>query len=135
MQSNKIGSNVVVLAVLACALSGMTYFLPVRMAAQVKPTSGAEIRGTVRSTEGNPLYGILVKARGEGKNYATSVVTDGSGQYEFPPLPVGEYQLISMLNGNGGAVSLCNLFGVVFCTLFGVSPRQQSRDGGRVDFE
>jgi hydrophobic/amphiphilic exporter-1 (mainly G- bacteria), HAE1 family len=32
-------------------------------------------------------------------------------------------------------VSLCKLCGVVLCTLFGVSPRQQSRDGGRVDFE
>src|SRR6202167_5093714 len=30
-------------------------------------------------------------------------------------------------------VSLCKLSGVKLCTLFGVSPRQQSRDGGRVD--
>ena len=32
-------------------------------------------------------------------------------------------------------LSLCKLNGVKLCTLFGVSPRQQSRDGGRVDFE
>ena len=32
-------------------------------------------------------------------------------------------------------VSFCKLNGVKLCTLFGVSPRQQSRDGSGVDFE
>jgi hypothetical protein len=32
-------------------------------------------------------------------------------------------------------LSLCKLSGVKLCTLFGVSPRQQPRDSGRMDFE
>jgi hypothetical protein len=32
-------------------------------------------------------------------------------------------------------LSLCKLSGVKLCALFGVSPRQQPRDSGRVDFE
>ena len=32
-------------------------------------------------------------------------------------------------------LSLCKLFGVELCTLFSVSPRQEPRDGGGMDFE
>jgi len=92
MRGNKLGRKVVIL-LLGCGVTGTACLLPLGMAAQERASSGGVIRGTVRSTEGNPLYGILVKARGEGKNNATSVVTDGNGQYEFPVLPLGEYQV------------------------------------------
>lgn len=92
MQSNKMGGKVIVWPVLACLLVGTVNFLQAKMASgEGKPL--AVIRGTVRSTVGNSLYGILVKARGEGKNYATSVFTDGKGNYEFPPLPAGKYEV------------------------------------------
>ena len=48
------------------------------------------IRGTVRDQQ-NPLYGILVKAKAEGKISSTSVITDEQGEYVFPPLPAGNY--------------------------------------------
>ena len=55
-----------------------------------KANNKAVIRGTVRDQQ-NPLYGILVKAQGEGKNSFTSVFTDDHGDYVFPPLPSGNY--------------------------------------------
>lgn len=58
--------------------------------AQEKSNGQGVIRGIVRDQQ-NPLYGILVKARGEGKNYTTSVFTDDRGEYLFPPLPPGDY--------------------------------------------
>ena len=58
--------------------------------AQDKSGGNGIIRGTVRDQK-NPLYGILVKARQDGKNSTTSVVTDARGQYVFPPMPAGSY--------------------------------------------
>lgn len=65
--------------------------LPEDVRAQSK-TDGT-IRGTVSSASGEPLYGILVTARGKGKNVKTSVFTQEDGRYEFPPLPLGPYQV------------------------------------------
>ena len=51
------------------------------------------ITGTIRTSDGSPLYGILVNAKGEGQKYTTSFVTDDQGLYEFPPLPFGFYRV------------------------------------------
>ncbi len=51
------------------------------------------ITGTIRTSDGSPLYGILVSAKGEGQIYTTSVFTDDQGVYEFPPLPFGSYRV------------------------------------------
>ena len=51
------------------------------------------ITGTIRTSDGSPLYGILVSAKGEGQKYTTSVFTDDQGVYEFPPLPFGSYRV------------------------------------------
>ena len=92
MQSNKMGRKGIVWPMLACVLMGIAYFLQARMAAE-EGKSTAVIRGTVRSPDGTPLYGILVKARGEGKNYTTYVFTGDKGSYDFPVLPLGAYQV------------------------------------------
>lgn len=51
------------------------------------------ITGVIRTSDGSPLYGILVSAKGEGQKYTTSVITDDWGLYEFPPLPFGSYRV------------------------------------------
>ena len=51
------------------------------------------ITGTIRTSDGSPLYGILVSAKGEGQINTTSVFTDDQGVYEFPPLPLGSYRV------------------------------------------
>jgi streptogramin lyase len=53
----------------------------------------AVIRGTVQSSNGASLYGILVRAKPAGKNFSTYVYTGDNGAYDFPALPIGEYQL------------------------------------------
>ena len=60
--------------------------------AQEKSNAKGVIRGVVRDQR-NPLCGILVKAKSEGKNVSTSVFTDEHGEYVFPPLPAGSYVL------------------------------------------
>ena len=77
--------------VLACFLRG-SEGRPEPAKAQDKSSDKGVIRGTVRDRQA-PLYGILVTAKADGKNVSTSVFTDEHGEYVFPPLPAGNYQL------------------------------------------
>lgn len=92
MRSDKMGRKGMGWVVLACALLGTAYVLQTGMAAQ-DGKGAAVIRGTVRSSDGTSLHGILVSAREAGKNSATYVFTDDKGSYDFPPLPLGSYQV------------------------------------------
>ena len=114
MRSTKIRRKAILWPPLACVLLGAAYLLqptivygsqefrtagpgsanPNVGTQDVDLWTGAVIQGTVRSEDGTPLYGILVKAaNGPVKNAATYVYTDDKGIYEFPPLPVGTYQV------------------------------------------
>src|SRR3990167_7414666 len=92
MQRNKNGRKVIVWPLLACILMGTACLLQARLGAQNRQST-AVIRGTVRSEDGTPLYGIFVRTTGVVKNATTYVYTDDKGIYEFPPLPVGAYQV------------------------------------------
>ena len=93
MQSKNNGKRkLIVWSLFACLLMGTTYLLHARTPADVG-TGTAVIRGTVRSEEGTPLYGIFVRTTGVMKNATTYVYTDDKGNYEFPPLPLGAYQV------------------------------------------
>ncbi len=52
--------------------------------------SGSEGR---RPRDGKPMGGVTVSAKPDGGTITTSVFTDHSGQYYFPPLPAGTYRL------------------------------------------
>src|ERR1017187_5141740 len=106
MRSNKNGRMVFVWPLLACLLMGTapawgqlynTYpigkLVEARKAAEAKIGPTAVIRGTVQSSDGTGLYGILVKAKGEGKTITTYVYTDEKGKYDFPALPLGAYKV------------------------------------------
>ncbi|MBI4465070.1 MAG: carboxypeptidase regulatory-like domain-containing protein [Acidobacteria bacterium] len=56
-------------------------------------TPGVVLAGSVRSASGQNLGGVAVSARAEGKTYTTTVFTDEQGQYLFPALEKGTYQL------------------------------------------
>ena len=92
MQRNKNGRKVIVWPLLACILMGTACLLQARLGAQNRQST-AVIRGTVRSEDGTPLYGIFVRTTGVVKNATTYVYTDDKVIYEFPPLPVGAYQV------------------------------------------
>jgi streptogramin lyase len=51
------------------------------------------LSGTIKSAVGELLSGVTVSARHEGSNVVTSVLTDETGSYYFPPLPEGRYQV------------------------------------------
>src|SRR5688500_8834322 len=51
------------------------------------------LSGAVKSVAGEKLGGVMVSAKGEGQTITTSIFTDEAGNYYFPPLPDGKYQV------------------------------------------
>src|ERR1700739_2525148 len=51
------------------------------------------LTGTVKSDSGEKMPGVTVSAKGEAKTITTSVFTDQQGDYYFPPMPPGEYEV------------------------------------------
>ena len=78
---------------LACGVLVAAYGLLAPRAEIAAQQSTAVIRGTVRGADSTSLYGILVNAKGAGRNATTFVFTDDKGAYEFPPLALGAYQV------------------------------------------
>ncbi|MGK0298548.1 MAG: streptogramin lyase/mono/diheme cytochrome c family protein, partial [Gammaproteobacteria bacterium] len=73
--------------------AGVLVGSPIRMAV------GGELQGSVTSANGDGLYGIVVTAREADKTYATSVFTDERGNYIFPPMESGNYQVWAQAAG------------------------------------
>jgi len=55
--------------------------------------SDSVVAGTITSVAGEKMAGVTVSARREGSTITTSVFTDETGNYYFPPLPNGKYQI------------------------------------------
>jgi streptogramin lyase len=53
----------------------------------------AVLNGTIKAVGGEALGGVTVSARADGSNIVTSVFTDESGNYYFPPMAGGRYKL------------------------------------------
>src|SRR3954470_22881304 len=51
------------------------------------------LSGTITSAAGDKLGGVTVSAKAEGSTITTSVYTDESGAYYFPPLADGKYRV------------------------------------------
>src|SRR5438552_7137860 len=67
------------------------------------------LSGAITSRSGQRLEGVTVSAKLEGSTIATSVYTDTSGDYFFPPLPAGRYRVWAQALGfetNRNAVDL-----------------------------
>ena len=61
-------------------------------ARQAGNAAGA-LAGNVKSADGTPMEGVGVSARHRAQTYTTTVYTDRSGNYVFPPLDAGQYRL------------------------------------------
>lgn len=82
-------------AIFALALCGLL----VGCASSAPPAQIGVVRGVVVDTSGNVLPGIVVSLRAaDGKVYQ-SVTTGDGGAYEFPAVPVGQYQVFSEFAG------------------------------------
>jgi streptogramin lyase len=55
--------------------------------------SGAILTGMAKSSSGEKMAGVTVSARVEGSSITTTVFTDDQGNYYFPPLHPGKYQV------------------------------------------
>ncbi len=64
--------------------------LPVATQAQ---SGGAVLRGTIKAQDGKALEGVAVSARANGSIITTSVWTNQRGEYVFPAMPAGAYDV------------------------------------------
>ncbi len=62
-------------------------------------TVSGEIRGTVRDSSGGVLPGVTVTVTGIDTGLKRTDVTDGTGAYVFPNLPIGKYSVVAELEG------------------------------------
>jgi Carboxypeptidase regulatory-like domain len=60
--------------------------------AQPNPAT-SHLSGTVKTPDGKALGGIGVSARNANETFTTTVYTDQSGRYSFPPLTSGQYKV------------------------------------------
>ncbi len=51
------------------------------------------LSGTISSGSGQKMVGATVSAKQDGSSITTSVYTDEQGNYYFPPMPAGKYQV------------------------------------------
>jgi streptogramin lyase len=51
------------------------------------------LSGTISSGSGQKIVGATVSAKQDGSSITTSVYTDEQGNYYFPPMPAGKYQV------------------------------------------
>jgi len=76
-------------------LAGILLTSAAAMTAAPSVASAADhvLSGTIASPSGEKLGGVTVSARLEGSPITTSVYTDETGTYYFPPLPAGKYKV------------------------------------------
>lgn len=55
--------------------------------------NAALLTGTVKAESGEKMGGVSVSAKAKGKPITTSVFTDQQGDYYFPPMPTGDYEV------------------------------------------
>src|SRR5580704_12834838 len=76
------------LAAIAAAGLAATAFIP--LSAQA---ADAVLSGSITSATGEKLGGVTVSAKADGATITTTVFTDESGNYYFPPMPAGKYRV------------------------------------------
>src|SRR5258707_542804 len=51
------------------------------------------MNGSITSSAGQAMGGVMVSAKPEGGTITTTVLTDETGRYYFPPLAAGKYRV------------------------------------------
>src|SRR3954463_387523 len=51
------------------------------------------MNGSIKSSAGQLMGGVMVSAKPEGGTITTTVLTDEAGRYYFPPLSAGKYRV------------------------------------------
>lgn len=63
----------------------------------------SNLTGTIRAADGAAMEGVVVSARTPGHSVTTSVFTDARGEYVFPALPAGPYDVWAQATGYDAA--------------------------------
>jgi streptogramin lyase len=63
----------------------------------------ANLVGVVRAADGTPVDGVVVSARADGSSVTTSVFTDERGEFVFPVLSAGPYDVWAQATGYDAA--------------------------------
>jgi len=99
--------SVMAVAGAACLAAAVVLAHPAPAARAQAPASAAargshtraNLVGTIHDASGAPLEGIVISARAAGSSITTSVFTDGHGEYVFPPLAAGSYDVWAQATG------------------------------------
>lgn len=85
------------MAVAAMLLAGLSREAGTPLRAQAHQSGGqrtaSNLVGSARASDGSAMEGVAVSARAMGKSITTSVFTDERGEYLFPPLDSGRYEV------------------------------------------
>jgi len=87
------------LAVVVIVLSGLSSRAASRALEQAasarddSPRATSSLTGAARPMDGSRLEGVVVSARAMERSFTTSVFTDQQGEYVFPPLESGRYEV------------------------------------------
>ena len=93
MRKTRSFSSERVIGILVLAIMTMALAISVSAWAYGADENGALLAGTVKSDSGEKISGVTVSAKAEGRTITTTVFTDGQGDYYFPPMAPGEYEV------------------------------------------
>src|SRR6266700_1853924 len=93
MRKTRSFSSERVIGILVLAIMTMALAISVSAWAYGADENGALLAGTVKSDSGEKMSGVTVSAKAEGRTITTTVFTDGQGDYYFPPMAPGEYEV------------------------------------------
>jgi virginiamycin B lyase len=80
-------------SVIFSAFASLLFFACAQNVFSKAASATGTLSGTVKSSDGKPLEGVGVSARGVSETFTTTVYTDGSGRYSFPAMSSGQYKV------------------------------------------
>jgi len=93
MRKTRSFSSERVIGILVLAIMTIALAISVSAWAYGADENGALLAGTVKSDSGEKMSGVTVSAKAERRTITTTVFTDGQGDYYFPPMAPGEYEV------------------------------------------
>ena len=78
-------------------------------AAFAQPAQTGTISGEIQDATGGAIAGVTVTITSQDRGFSRSTVTDETGRYVFPAVPIGPYTVIATLQGFETAQSTDNL--------------------------
>src|SRR5438046_10718893 len=78
---------------LAATLTAGAFVVAMLGAPVQADAADAILSGSIKSSAGEAMGGVMVSAKPAGGTITTTVLTDESGRYYFPPLATGKYKV------------------------------------------